>query len=94
MYKKLIDSADEPVLFYCAGIWGNRHFTKVENVIIKACRYFWELAKMRQIYLEKVISADVKQKQEMVRLWCRLRNMPEDRTIRKIHDWSFNIVKF
>ena len=31
-YKNLKESADEPVLFFCAGIWGNRHLTKVENV--------------------------------------------------------------
>ena len=66
MYKKLIETIDEPVLFYCAGILGNRHFTKVENVINKACRYFWELAKMRQNYVVKVISAVVKPKLEMV----------------------------
>ena len=37
------------------------------------------------------VSAEVKQKLETVRLWCRLRNMPDDKAIRKIHNWSFSI---
>ena len=60
---------------------------------LKMCRYFWEFTKMRQIYLEKVISADLKQKLKMVCLWCRPRNMPDNGTIRKTNIWSFNIGK-
>ena len=33
-------------------------------------------------------SCEVKQKVETVRLWCRLRNMPEHRIIRRVHEWS------
>ena len=32
---------------------------------------------------------EVKQKVETVRLWCRLRNMPVHRTMRRVHEWSF-----
>ena len=95
VYKKLIESVVEPVLFYCAGIWGNRNFTKVESVINKACRYFLGVSKNAPNISSKGdmgwVSAEVKQKLETVRLWCRLRNMPDDRTIRKIHNWSFSI---
>ena len=37
------------------------------------------------------VAAEVKKTLETVRLWSRLRNMPDDRTIRKIHDWGFSI---
>ena len=97
VYKKLIESVVEPVLFYCAGIWGNRKFTKVESVMNKACRYFLGVSKNAPNLSSKGdmgwVSADVKQKLETVRFWCRLRNMPDDRTIRKIHNWSFSIGK-
>ena len=33
-------------------------------------------------------SCEVKQRVETVRLWCRLKNMPEHRIIRRIHEWS------
>ena len=89
VYKKLIDS----VLFYCAGIWGNRKFSKVESIINKACRYFLGVSKNAPNVSSKGnmgwVSAEVQQKLETVRLWCRLRNTPEDRIIQKIHNWSF-----
>ena len=95
VYKKLIDSVVEPVLFYCAGIWGNRKFSKVESIINKACRYFLGVSKNAPNVSSKGdmgwVSAEVKQKLETVHLWCRLRNMPEDRRIQKIHNWSFSV---
>ena len=45
VYKKLVESIVEPVLFYCSGIWGNRKYTKVEGVLNKACRYFLGVSK-------------------------------------------------
>ena len=60
----------------------------------KACRYFLGVSKNAPNLSSKGdmgwLSADVKQKLETVRLWVRLRNMPADRTIQKIHTWSFN----
>ena len=97
VYTKLIESVVEPVLFYCSGIWGNRKFPKVESVMNKACRYFLGVSKNAPNLSSKGdmgwVSADTKQKLETVRLWCRLRNMPEQRSIRKIHEWSFSVGK-
>ena len=63
----------------------------------KACRYFLGVSKNAPNLSSKGdmgwVSADTKQKLETVRLWCRLRNMPEQRSIRKIHEWSFSIGK-
>ena len=55
VYNKLIESVVEPVLFHCAGAWGNRKFSKVESIINNVCRYFWESVKTPQICLVKVI---------------------------------------
>ena len=36
------------------------------------------------------LSCEVKQKLDIVRLWCRLRNMPENRLVIHIHNYSLN----
>ena len=40
VYTELINSIVEPVLFYCAGIWGHRYYIEIDAVLNKACRYF------------------------------------------------------
>ena len=94
VYTKMIESVVEPVLFYCAGIWGTRKFPKVQSVLNKACRYFLGVSKNAPNTATRGdmgwVSAEVKQKLECTRLWCRLKNMPEDRTARKIHQWSLS----
>ena len=94
VYTKIIESVDEPVLFYCSGIWGTRKFPKVQIVLNKACRYFLGVSKNAPNTATRGdmgwVSAEVKQKLECTRLWCRLKNMPENRTARKIHQWSLS----
>ena len=93
VYTKLVESVVEPVLFFCSGIWGHMKFSEVESVYNKACRYFLGVTK----YCSNLSSrgdmgwdsCGVKQKVETVRLWCRLRNMPVHRTMRRVHEWSF-----
>ena len=95
VYTKLIESVVEPVLFYCSGIWGTRKFPKVQRVLNKACRYFLGVSKNAPNTASRGdmgwVSAEVKQKIECVRLWCRLKTMPEDRTAHKVHQWSFSM---
>ena len=95
VYTKLIESVVEPVLFYCSGIWGARKFPKVQRFLNKACRYFLGVSKNAPNIASRGdmgwVSAEVKQKIEYVRLWCRLKTMPEDRTAHKVHQWSFSI---
>ena len=79
VYTKLIESVVEPVLFYCSGIWGTRKFPKVQRVLTASRGDMGR------------VSAEVKQKIECVRLWCRLKTMPEDRTAHKVHQWSFSM---
>ena len=45
VYTKLYQSLVEPVLFYCAGIWGLTDYTKINTVQNKACKYFLGVGK-------------------------------------------------
>ena len=90
---KYIQSVVEPVLFYCSGIWGTRKFPKVQRVLNKACQYFLRVSKNAPYNASRSdmgwVSAEVKQKIECARLWCRLKTMPGDRTAHNVHQWSF-----
>ena len=91
VYTNMIESVVEPVLFYCSGIWGTHKIPKVQSVMNKACRFFLRVYKNAPNTATRVdmgwVSAEVKQKLECTLLWCRLKNMPENRTARKIYQW-------
>ena len=95
VYTKMIETIVEPVLFYCSGILGTRKFPKVQSVLNKACRYFLGVTKNAPNIATRGdmgwVAAEVKQKLECVRLWCRLKNMPESRTAHRIHQWSLSM---
>ena len=97
VYTKMIETIVEPVLFYCSGIWGTRKFPKVQSVLNKACRYFLGVTKNAPNIATRGdmgwVAAEVKQKLECVRLWCRLKNMPESRTAHRIHQWSLSMSR-
>ena len=79
VFTKMIESVVEPVLFCCSGIWGTRKFPKVQSVFNKACRYFLVVSRNAPNTATRGdmgwVSAEVKQKLECTRLWCRLKNM-------------------
>ena len=64
---------------------------EIESVLNKACRLYLGVSKHAANNATKGdmgwYSAEVKQKLEVVRLWCRLRNLPHDRTVHKIHKY-------
>ena len=76
MYSKLIESVVEPVLFYCSGIWGHNKYSAIDAVINRACRMFLGLSKNATNTASRgdmgLHSCEVKQKLNVVRLWCRL----------------------
>ena len=45
VYTKLINCIVESVLFYCAGVWGNRYHNEIDTVLNKACGYFLSTSK-------------------------------------------------
>ena len=89
VYKKLVETVVEPVLFYGAGIWGYRKFPAIESVLNKAKRLYLGVGKYApNLAISGDLgwaSAETKQKLEVVRLWCRLRNLSDDRLVRHIH---------
>ena len=92
VYTKLVETMVEPVLFFCSGIWGHTNFSEIESVLNKAGRYFLGVTKHCSNVSSRGDlgwnSCEVKQRVETVRLWCRLKNMPEHRIIRRIHERS------
>ena len=92
VYTKLVETKVELVLLFCSGIWGHTNFSEIESVLNKAGRYFLGVTKHCSNVSSRGDlgwnSCEVKQKVETVRLWCRLRNMPEHRIIRPVHEWS------
>ena len=86
VYTKLVETMVEPVLFFCSGIWGHTNFSEIESVLNKAGRYFLGVTKHCSNVSSRGDlgwnSCEVKQRVETVRLWCRLKNMPEHRIIR------------
>ena len=91
VYKKLFESVVEPVMFYCAGIWGYKVYSEIESVLNIACRLYLGVSKHAANNASKGdmgwYSAEVKQKLEVVRLCCRLRNLPHNRTVYNIHKY-------
>ena len=91
VYTKLVDTMIEPVLFFCSGIGGQTNFSENESVLTKAGRYFLgDTKRCSNISSRGDLgwsSCDVKQKVQNVRFWCRLRNMPGHRIIRRVHEW-------
>ena len=70
---------------------------EIESVLNKARWFFLDVTKhCANVSSRGTLgwsSCEVKQKVETVRLWCRLRNMPEHRIIRRVHEWSLRKVK-
>ena len=94
-FTKLYEACVQPVLLYGAGIWGSKEYTKLNSIQNRACRYFLGLPKTASNLASRGdmgwLSVHAKQKLEMVRLWCRLKNMDETRLTRKIFDWSYSV---
>ena len=91
-FTRLFDSMVGSVLFYGAGVWGYDEAPECNSIQNRAMRYFLGVHK----YTAKgAIEGDMgwyycltKQRAEMVRLWNRLVQLPEDRLTRKIFNWD------
>ena len=91
VYSKLVDSVVEPVLFYCSGIWGHNRYSEIDEVLNRACSMYLGVSKNAPNTSCRWdmgwFSCEVKQKIDIVRLWCRQRNMPENRLVKHIHNY-------
>ena len=91
-FTKLYDTMVSSILFYAAGVWGFEEATECNKVQSRALRCFLGVHK----YTTKLaIEGDtgwesclIKQRCEMVRLWNRLIQLPEERLTKIVFNWS------
>ena len=93
-YTQLYNSCVCPILDYSAGVWGYGNFTKCDAVQNRAMRCFLGVHKMAP---KLAVCGDmgwdpceVRIKGDMVRLWNRLINMPDNRLVKHIFYWNFS----
>ena len=92
VYCKLYETLVEPILYYCAGIWGQKEYRLVNNVQNRAMRLFLgvtkttsNVAKLGDMGWTPCI---FKQHIEVFRLRLKLAGVSDDRLLHKIHSWS------
>ena len=92
VYTKMYTSLVEPILYYCSGKWGLTKYAKVITVQNKACRYFLGIGKNAA---NLATTGDmgrtdcfVNQRLETFRLFCKLKNIQNDRLVKRIFIWS------
>lgn len=91
-FTKLYNSMVESVLLYAAGVWGFEETKECKAIQNRAIRYFLGVHKYTtKLAIEGDMGWDsclTKQRCEMVRLWNRLTQLPEERLTKKIFNWS------
>ena len=97
MYSKLVESVVEQVLFFCPGIWRHNRYSEIDTVLNKARRMYLDVSKLSQIpHVDGVgvgFHAKFKHKLGVVRLCFCLRNMSDNRLVKQMHNYSFNMGK-
>lgn len=92
VYKQLYESLVEPVLFYCAGVWGVSDYIEVQRVQNKALRLFLGGGKCSSNVARSGDlgwhSCQVNRKVEVFRLWLKLERSPDNRLTKSIHTWA------
>ena len=87
----------KPVLLYGAGIWGTENRQVINTVQNKACRFFLGVQKTASNIATRGemgwISIYTCQKLEVIRLWCRLCNLPATRLTKHVFQWSFDLAQ-
>ena len=95
VFTKLYESLVLPVLLYGSALWGTKEYKKLNVIQNRACRYFLGVPKTTSNIACRGdmgwLSLEAKQQIEMVRLWCRLKNMKKDRLTYGIHQWSLSM---
>ena len=97
-YTQLYQSCVCPILDYCSGVWGFRHFNKSVGVHNRAIRYFLGVHKFAPIAAVNGdmgwIPCEVRWKINVVNLWNRMLYLPEDRMASRIFSWDISIGGF
>ena len=106
-FTKLFNSGITPILDYCAGVWGFSNYKCLEDVQLKAARYFLGVHKLCPI---AAIEGDIgwvkcstRRKAEIINLWNHLVTLGDHRLPRRIlrydvelmnrnSNWSMDLV--
>lgn len=92
VYTQLYSSLVEPILYYCAGIWGLSNYSHINTVQNKACRYFLGVGKNAANIATRGdmgwTDCFVKQRVESCRLFCKLSNTTDNRLVKTVFTWS------
>ena len=98
IFIKLFNTAILPIITYSAGIWGLHEFKKLNTILNKAGRFLLGLTpKTPNIATQGEMgwnSIIYHTRKEVIRLFCRLQNMSDNRVTKKsIHGQSYKAVK-
>ena len=91
-FSKLFSSHICAILDYCAGAWGSKEFPCIEQVQLKALRYYLGVHRFAASDMLRGdagwIKCFTRHKIAMIRLWNRLVNLPFNRITYKIFIWD------
>ncbi len=96
-FEKLFKACVLPVNEYGAGVWGYKSYSKCEQVMYKAARFYLGVHKFAPIYglLGDVgwIPVMYRQWLSMLRLWNHLINLENHRLPKKFFEWDLKLSK-
>ncbi len=96
-FTHLFESMVQPVLLYGAALWGTVERKVINTVQNKACRFFLGVLRNASNVATRGDmgwgSVFGKQKIEVLRLWCRLKNTDDNRLVKKIFKWSYRLAE-
>jgi len=91
-FSQLYAACVSPVLNYAAGVWGAVQSPALNTVENRAIHCFLEVHKfvpgLAALGDMGWVPGSIQRKCEMVRLWNRLVNLPENRITKKVFLWS------
>ena len=91
-FTKLFSSHVCAIMDYCAGVWGCKQFNQVEQVQLKALRYFLGVHRYAPVDMllgdAGWISCYARHKIATVRLWNRLVSLPPQRLTSQVFYWD------
>ena len=95
IYTKLYNSLVAPVLNYAAGIWGTAMYSCINTIQNRACRYYLGVGSKSANVATRAdmgwMSQPHRQYIEVLRLYCRLQQLPQERSITRMHQLCMNL---
>ncbi len=91
-FSLLYDACVSPILNYASGVWGYKESKTADSIENTAAHCFLGVHKFAPTLAVQGdmgwLPGSIRRKCEMIRLWNRLLNMPEDRINKKVFIWS------